>query len=147
MPDLDAIRTRTIAATQGPWAIYLDPMAEDVVYQVSSGPATEGYNLNGGDFDTAKGMTETNADFIANAREDIVTVLDALAAVTAERNQARADLIKETDHCRDTARALRQITARWDQARQMLADAPHEGWCPQFHKRPEVTCMCWKAGL
>lgn len=92
-PDLDAIRARLNLTTPGPWAKYMDPMAETVVYHVASGLAVEGYNLGGGDFDTCDGMTEEDADFIAHAREDTGILLAALAESNAGRNaeKERAD--------------------------------------------------------
>lgn len=50
----------------------------------------------------------------------------------------------------EAANALAAVTAELDQARQMLADAPHESGCgmtrlPGYLHSGE--CFCWKAGL
>jgi len=89
MPELDllAIERRVLDATSGPWGIYLDPRQVSTVYSVSSGPAAEGYNMPGGDFDSGDGMIEEDATFIAHAREDV-------PALIAEVRRAHALIVK-----------------------------------------------------
>lgn len=146
--DLAAITARADAATAGPWAIYLDPMEDGVVYSVSSGPATEGYNLNGGDFDTAEGMTETDAEFIARARADVPALVAEVRALREEREEAREEATWAT-LAADTQRE------RAGQMQAAIDAAPHGERCPMalahrgewrfFWGSPQ--CECWKAGL
>lgn len=71
----------------------------------------------------------------------IQDAIAALAAVTAERDQAR----QQQDI---TKWALEQTQASLDQARQMLADAPHDSECwIQIAKVKSRPCTCWKSGL
>jgi len=59
------------------------------------------------------------------------------------------------DRIEALAAALAAVTAERDQARQMLADAPHASCCymsgaPGGFSDPiyeRVNCTCWKAGL
>jgi exonuclease VII small subunit len=106
---------------------------------------------------------------------DARIVLDALAAVTADLNasiqmhkQARSLLdqtLTELDQAREALAADNKLGAfetgktigaaevrkELDQARQMLADAPHAEdcpmWLPDTIRIPEDKCFCWKAGL
>lgn len=43
------------------------------------------------------------------------------------------------------AKALTAVTAERDEARQMLADAPHHGFCSSLYS-PHWSCTCWKDG-
>jgi hypothetical protein len=69
-------------------------------------------------------------------------VADLLAAVTADRNASI--------QMHEQARALldQTLTER-DQARQMVADAPHACSCRQYYVNGvgDVGCTCWKVGL
>lgn len=93
-------------------------------------------------------------------KEQAAAICASLAAVTAERDQARAYLdgaegqlrIRSDEAYEQRVRAMR-AESLLDQARQMLADAPHEESCvanvwtddeQPFDARP---CDCWKAGL
>lgn len=121
-PGLAAIAARIAAATPGPWevnsttgdsdwgeyTVYGIKGVDDATFTCDDAPA----------FAHSDGMNRADADFVAHAREDIPALLDALAAVTAER----------------------------DQARQILADAPHETDC-FAGTYEEEQCTCWKAGL
>lgn len=113
--------------------------------------------------------------------EDFAPTIDALAAVTAERDQARealaadnklgafetgkiigaAEVRKELDQARDARESavrdgrlrLVAVQRELDQARQMLADAPHAIQPPGCDYEATKTadhplpCSCWKAGL
>jgi hypothetical protein len=94
------------------------------------------------------------------AADRIESLVDALAAVTAERDQARAYLdgaegqlrIRSDEAYEQRMRATR-AESLLDQARQMLADAPH-GWACEFNFVPgldrlpdDAECTCWKAGM
>lgn len=74
----------------------------------------------------------------------------ALAAVTADRDDARRELAEQK---RINASNLRVMTEQLELARQEIADAPHGESCvanvwtddeQPFDARP---CDCWKAGL
>ncbi|WP_152970159.1 hypothetical protein [Frigoribacterium sp. RIT-PI-h] len=84
-------------------------------------------------------------EIVQLAADDVPALIASLAAVTAERDDAR----REVEHqkwikAQNTAALVEQL----DQARQMLADAPHDAnacatwWGPQ-----SAVCTCWKAGL
>ena len=96
-------------------------------------------------------------------RADIEASLTALAAVTAERDQARQMLESERSaafklaettaltgmQARDVLEAL-GLLRELEAARQMLADAPHAYgvggyWCTAGLE--PAICTCWKAGL
>lgn len=104
----------------------------------------------------ASQMNVTNADDEATSADQAEAervrdlVIDALAAVTAERDDAR----REVEHqkwikAQNTAALVEQL----DQARQMLADAPDGLGCsstpPADDPNPQLAgpCDCWKAGL
>jgi hypothetical protein len=73
-------------------------------------------------------------------------VANLIAAVTAERDQAARELAEQK---RINASNLQVMTEQLDQARQMLADAPHEFPCmADLPQSPaDYVCDCWKAGL
>jgi hypothetical protein len=74
---------------------------------------------------------------------DLRALLDHVAAVTAERDQAVRELAEQK---RINTSNLQTMTGQLDQARQMLADAPHEPDC-FAGTYDEEPCTCWKAGL
>lgn len=78
---------------------------------------------------------------------ELTTTRATLAAVTAERDRFLA-LAQRAD---SQAEQLTGMASRFkderDQARQMLADAPHDSFCASSHHFPNLTCDCWKAGL
>lgn len=68
-------------------------------------------------------------------------ILDALAAATADRDDARRELAEQK---RINASNLRVMTEQLELARQKLADAPHSYYCGTVIGN---ACRCWKAGL
>jgi len=86
-PDLDTIRKRADAATEGPWEIH------DRYIRGDRGAYTVA------DFTVSAVLSDdektANATFIANARADIPALLDHIATLTAERDAAREDAIEE----------------------------------------------------
>jgi len=104
-------------------------------------------------------------EIVRLAADDIPALVNALAAVAAERDreraqheatkstldQAWADLHAEKQMREETRVLLDQALTERDQARQMLADAPHDYNClmriPVTMRIPEDKCTCWKAGL
>jgi len=154
-PDLEAILKRVEAASRGPWRVdempetgecrVIRPHGADNEYDALWLPVVPG------------GLRPVTAEFIAHARQDVPALLDALAAVTAERDQAIRNLCDDgpcpvEDLHRDAV--IRAVAAERerDQARQMLADAPHGDDCQAlsaWSKALQSTdeCSCWKAGL
>lgn len=116
-PDLNAIQARSDRALAGPWVV------DDGWFILK--PDTPGFSTDGTVVATLQegehGLYETEtSEFIAHAREDVPALLEALAAVTAER----------------------------DRARQVIADAPHGATCEVIRAfRPSAPCECWKATL
>ncbi|MFE1109657.1 hypothetical protein ACFW5U_27740 [Streptomyces rochei] len=102
-PEREAeIAARAEAATPGPWGTYRDL---DAVYTIQARPRTTRDGMeNDGDIATlAVGRSDAegyaNARFAAHAREDVPTLLAELAAVRAERDQAREAALREAaDH-------------------------------------------------
>jgi hypothetical protein len=117
-PNLEAIRARSEAATSGPW------QTRDVGYvfaaTTSVRAAQSGYDGTP-IVDTFMWPEdgEANQVFIAHAREDIPALLDALDAITAERNHAR----------------------------QIIKDAPHTKACFEDSFDYGDGCRCWKSGI
>ena len=78
--ELQAIRERAEAATPGPWK-----HKKTYISTITTEPESDDF-IVWGDGGVDK---ETDAEFIAHARTDIPALLDALAAVTAERDALR----------------------------------------------------------
>ena len=84
------------------------------------------------------------ADQLDSYRRSMLCAADALAAVTAERDDAR----REVEHQKwIKAKNTEVLTGQLDQARQKLADAPHNPFCTFSPHSPNLLCNCWKAGL
>jgi hypothetical protein len=120
-PDLDAIKARSEAATPAPWTPG-DTNPQAVV--------ARNVNKHGQHRVIGNWGTHADAEFVAHARKDIPALLDALAAVTAERDNLQRRLEWQGALTRALApyqeRALDAERER-DHARQMLADTWQEG--------------------
>ncbi|WP_046248086.1 hypothetical protein [Streptomyces sp. MBT28] len=86
------IAARAAAATRGPWGSHRDL---DAVYTVQARPRTTRHGMENDGIiaalpaDRADAESYANARFLAHAREDVPALLAELAAVRAERDQAR----------------------------------------------------------
>lgn len=70
-------------------------------------------------------------------------LLDAIAVVTAERDQARQMLANADQEVSEWNPLYGRLSQERDHLRIMLADAPHDSAC----NSPTWPCDCWKAGL
>jgi len=143
-PDIEAIAARAAAATPGPWVVRerlrgkgAQTFGHVIILEDRSGypgAVLEGMRAN------------TDADFIAHAREDIPALIERLQAVKAEAeeltdsliavNQQHAEAIIERDRWREDAERLAEGIAagaklyssatprQWTEA--MLALAAHD---------------------
>ena len=84
--DRDAIRQRCERATKGPWTV--------VVREISSDPNEdhERFVQFGDPEEDSSLPKEADAEFIAHAREDIPTLLDALEQAEQQRDEWRVAL-------------------------------------------------------
>ena len=90
-----------------------------------------------------------NRKQLAIADAVLALVADTLAAVTAERDQWKRQSEKAAEWWRSENLERKRVENERDQARQMLADAPHDRTCGS-HPMNGVSdhgCSCWKAGL
>ena len=77
--ELSAIRERAEKAARGPWKAFV----EDRDMQCgSSFIQTQDYDIE------LLGATEADYDFIANARQDIIALLDEIEKLRAEKQQS-----------------------------------------------------------
>lgn len=83
------------------------------------------------------------------AIDALTRTADALAAVTAERDQAVENARASQQMHEDARRLLNQTLMERDKLRERLADAPHGETCMslQGFRKPLGPCDCWKAGL
>lgn len=88
---------------------------------------------------TARAVDRVHEDALADSRSLDKDDLTRLARYISDGFEAESDA------------ALATVTAERDQARQMLADAPHGDDCVALNTLQEVQwpdlCDCWKAGL
>ncbi|WP_324271507.1 hypothetical protein U7118_07460 [Bacillus subtilis] len=81
---LEEIRKRAEAATEGPWKFCGNKWGDLAVYS----PSIRAGMNNGGEIAELEGALLTDADFIANARQDIPALLDHIAELEAELKAA-----------------------------------------------------------
>lgn len=160
--DLDAIRARADAATPGPWVPAMAPSAEsfetpaEYLMKTMYGkglPLWVAWAPNDTDDGfayvvpavTGDGPTsEANAEFIANARQDVPALLAEVTALLADLGAARAAHERALYDAhqrgwnergeRDAARAIPQQTIRWlaEYAMSQLFAAEQDmGCCPR----------------
>lgn len=88
--DLNTIRERANSASSGPWSAYEVENSEGIWYVD---------DLAGGTMDTAGGLKEADAVFIAHARQDVPSLLDALdrARATAVRLEQELAQVNSVD--------------------------------------------------
>ena len=82
-PDLDAIRARAEAATEGPWEA---EALEGNIVTPTQGTIVEVYS-----------WTDADAEFIAHAREDVPALLAEVEQLRAELAHARMDRAEQAD--------------------------------------------------
>ncbi len=118
-PDLDPIRARVEAATEGPWVADCDAGDADRWYvdRLDRGPVCH------------VGMSEAapgDADFIAHARQDVPALLDEVARMTALVESSRqtaqdyADEVAAAHEERDDAQIAADV--RWKAAESLAAE-------------------------
>jgi hypothetical protein len=81
------------------------------------------------------------------AAQEVQLVIDALAATTADRDDARRELAEQKQI---NTSNLRVVTEQLELARQTIADAPHGAYCVEFEatwRNGGDPCTCWKATL
>lgn len=96
---LDKIRARARAATGGPWGVEQDGRNVTVLNRATGTPVA-----NCGLTDDEGAVAD--AEFIAEARTDLVDLADAVAALTTERTALRREVYavrRALDEARDTA--------------------------------------------
>ncbi len=110
--DLEAIRDRANAATVGPWEVWDEAEYGEyggIAYKYLAGvQVAPAARVNTAIFrydDEYNGEMLENAQFIAHAREDVPSLLDEIAALTTERDQARAEA--------DAAMGEHRWSTRW----------------------------------
>lgn len=87
--DLDAIRERVAAATDGPWEH--EPYGE----QNQNGDCSGGYVLDGDGEYVVTDVTNYNGAFIAHARQDVLDLLAEVDRLRAALTDARATVSAE----------------------------------------------------
>jgi hypothetical protein len=93
--DLSAIRDRVDAATEGPWAL---SAIEDESGALAWRVAQPSEDLVVGDYDSDGGVNfRDDAEFIANARQDVPALLAEIERLTAERDQYLSMLVEIGD--------------------------------------------------
>ncbi|MEZ3180347.1 hypothetical protein KYY02_17130 [Streptomyces pimonensis] len=129
-PEREAeIAKRADAASRGLWGSHRDLNG---AYTIQARPRTTRYGMeNDGDIatlaaDRTDAESYANARFIAHAREDVPALLAELAAVRAERDQARARI---AEHMHEAACPVAEIQMR------MLG-------CPGFEGNPVAPDLC-----